>query len=102
MTTKTIIYFINGKKQTIKAKICKTILSKTSGLMFKKNSTPLLFIFNKNKTLTIHSFFCKTFKVIWLDDKMHATKIINIKKWELNISGKGKYLLEIPIPTRNK
>lgn len=102
MQLKHITYFTDGKKKNIKAKICKTILSKTTGLMFRRQSPPLLFIFDKNKTLTIHSFFCKPFKAIWLDDKMHTTKIMNIKKWKLNISGKGKYLLEIPTPTRNQ
>jgi len=97
-TTK-ISYYIKNKKFSIKAKPLTTILQKTTGLMFKKNSPPLLFIFNKNKTLSIHSLFCKPFKAIWLDDKMHATKIIDVKNWKLNISGKGKYLLEIPATT---
>ncbi len=97
-TTK-ISYYIKNKKFSIKAKLLTTILQKATGLMFKKNSPPLLFIFNKNKTLSIHSLFCKPFKAIWLDDKMHATKMIDVKNWKLNISGKGKYLLEIPATT---
>jgi uncharacterized membrane protein (UPF0127 family) len=92
-----INYFENKNKKTIKVRVCKTILSKATGLMFKKNSEPLLFVFNKNKKIFIHSFFCKSFRAIWLDDKMNATKIMNIKKWKLNISGRGKYLLEIPL-----
>jgi len=95
-------YFIDGKPKKIKVKICNTILSKATGLMFRRQSPPLLFVFSKNKTLSIHSFFCKPFKAIWLDDGMHATKIIDVKNWKLNISGKGKYLLEIPITTTNK
>ena len=98
---KTITYFLNGKKKKIKVKICNTILSKTIGLMFKKSSPSLLFIFNKNKKLSIHSIFCKPFKAIWLDEKMNATKVIDVKTWKLNISGKGKYLLEIPTPLDN-
>ena len=93
---KTITYFIEGKKEKIKVKICNTILKKFSGLMFRKNSPPLLFVFNKNKTLSIHSFFCKPFRAIWLNEKMQATKIVDVKNWKMNISGKGRFLLEIP------
>jgi len=101
MALKKITYFVDGKKKTIKVKVCDTILKKSLGLMFRKNSPPLLFIFNKNKKLSIHSFFCKPFKAIWLDDKMHATKVSNIDNWRLNISGKGKFLLEIPTSSGN-
>jgi uncharacterized membrane protein (UPF0127 family) len=98
MALEKITYYINGKKKTIKAKTLKSALEKGAGLMFQRSSSPLLFIFNKNKTLSIHSLFCKPFKAIWLDDKFHATKIIDVKNWKLNISGHGKYLLEIPLP----
>ncbi len=88
-------YFINGKKKKINVKPCRSIWSKFSGLMFKSNSEPLLFIFKKNKTLSIHSLFCKPFTAIWIDDKKNATKVLHIKKPKINFSGKGKYLLEI-------
>ena len=101
MELKQVTYYINGKKQTIKVKLCNTILSKATGLIFRRQSPPLLFIFNKNKILTIHSLFCKPFKAIWLDDKMCATKITDVKNWKLSISGKGKFLLEIPELLRN-
>ncbi|MCK5321491.1 DUF192 domain-containing protein [Candidatus Pacearchaeota archaeon] len=99
MVLKEITYFINGKGKKIKVKICNTPSKKFLGLMFKKNSPPLLFIFNKNKTLSIHSLFCKPFKAIWLDEKMHSTKVVDVKNWKLNISGRGKYLLEVPRTT---
>jgi uncharacterized membrane protein (UPF0127 family) len=101
MVLKKISYYINGKKKTTKVKLCNTILEKFFGLMFKKNSPPLLFIFKKNKTLSIPSFFCKPFQASWLDEKMQTTKIANIKKWKLSISGKGKYILEIPTTSEN-
>jgi uncharacterized membrane protein (UPF0127 family) len=87
------------KKKTLKVKVCKSIWSKISGLMFRKKSPPLLFFFRKEKTLSIHSFFCKPFRAIWLDDKKKITRNIEIKKWGANFSGKGKYLIEIPFPT---
>jgi len=96
MVLKQITYYIKNKPHKIKAKLCNTILSKTTGLMFRNQSPPLLFVFNKTKTLAIHSLFCKPFKAIWLNEKMHAIKVTDVKNWKLNISGKGKYLLEIP------
>lgn len=96
MVLKTISYFINGKRFGVRVKICKSFFSKSTGLMFRKDSPPLIFIFNKNKTLRIHSLFCKPFRAIWLDEKRRATKIVDVKSWKLNISGLGKYLLEIP------
>jgi uncharacterized membrane protein (UPF0127 family) len=91
------VYFKNNKKLSIKVKPCTSIWSKVSGLMFRKNSPPLLFILNKNQSLTIHSFFCKPFKAIWIDDKKQITKEEVVKNWKPAISGYGKYLLEIPI-----
>ena len=93
---KNITYFIEGKKKKINIKICDTLLKKFIGLMFRRNSPPLLFVFNKEKQLSIHSIFCKPFTAIWLDDKMCATQITKVKNWKTNISGRGKYLLEIP------
>ena len=108
MALKEITYFINDpvdrsgdlKKKKIKVKVCNTISSKATGLMFVKNSPPLLFVFNKNKILRIHSLFCKPFTAIWLDEKKNATKVVVVKKWKLDISGKGKFLLEIPITSK--
>jgi uncharacterized membrane protein (UPF0127 family) len=99
MALEKITYYIDGKKNTIKAKILKSVLEKGIGLMLKQNSPPLFFIFDKSKTLSIHSLFCKPFSAIWLDDKFHATKVIDVKTWKFNISGYGKYLLEIPLTT---
>lgn len=100
MTKKEITYFMEGKKKKIEVELCDTPLKKFSGLMFRKNSPPLLFVFNKNKKLSIHSFFCKPFRVVWLDENMRATKFVDVKKWRPNFSGRGKYLLEIPITTK--
>jgi len=89
-------YFVNGKRQKVLVKICKSFFSKVLGLMFRRNSPPLLFIFPKNQKILIHSFFCRPFTAIWLDDKKHATKIETVRPWQICLSGKGKYLLEIP------
>lgn len=96
MVLEEITYFIDGRKKKIKAKVVKSFTGKFKGLMFKKISPPLLFVFNKEKKLAIHSLFCKPFQAIWLDENMKATKITDDKGWKLNLSGRGKYLLEIP------
>jgi uncharacterized membrane protein (UPF0127 family) len=99
MTSKKITYYVDGKKHQIKAEMCDTILKKARGLMFRKNPKPLLFIFNKEKNLPIHSFFCKPFTAIWLDKNMNSTRVIDAVPNKLNYSGNGKYLLEIPKTT---
>jgi len=94
---KRFTYYEGKDKKIIQVKICKSFWSKFSGLMFKKSSLPLLFIFDREKTLSIHSFFCKPFIALWLDKEKKVTKKLEIKKWRPNFSGKGKYLLEMPI-----
>ena len=101
MVLKNFIYYSKGKKKIIKVKLCDTILKKFLGLMFHRESPPLLFIFNKEKNLAIHSFFCKPFKAIWLDENKRATKVVEITNWKFNLSGRGKYLLEIPVSANN-
>ena len=94
-----VYYFINGKKKKINAKICNPYFS--LGLMFRKNSPPLLFSLKKEKKFAIASIFCKPFIAIWLDGKMRATKVLEIKNWKMSFTGYGKHLLEVPItPTK--
>lgn len=87
----------NKKRNIIDVRICDNYFSKASGLMFRKNSKPLLFIFKKKNNSSIHSFFCIPFIGIWFD----GDKIVDIKyvrPWRINVSSKNKFdkLLEIP------
>jgi len=86
-------YTIKGKTKKIKVKPVTTF---STGLMFHSNSPPLLFKLNKERKFSIHSFFCKPFTAIWLNEKKQATKVEYVKTWKPKITGKGKYLLEIP------
>ena len=90
-------YHIGTKTKTIKVKPLTTIFQKALGLMFKSQSPPLLFIFKREQPIAIHSLFCKPFVAIWLDKNKKATKVEKIKNWRFHISGRGKYLLELPI-----
>ena len=90
-----------GKIFSIEVEECKTLLEKTHGLMFKKKSKPLLFIFSSKTKEAIHSFFCIPFIAIWFNEN----KIVDIKyvkpylPW---ITPKSKFdrLLEIPKGTK--
>ena len=53
------MYIKNTTKKTLivkNAKVCKSIFSKTFGLMFSKKKS-LIFIFNKEKIIPLHMFF---------------------------------------------
>jgi uncharacterized membrane protein (UPF0127 family) len=106
--TKSLISIVKRKSYsslTKDAKICKSIWSKTRGLMFrKKNYTiPLLFIFDKPGKYPIHSFFCRKFIAVWLVKR----KIVDVKiihPWKNNISPNSNFdeLLEIPLNNDGK
>jgi len=87
-----------GKKICIDVEECKTVLQKTHGLMFKKKSKPLLFIFGKKTSEGIHSFFCVPFIAIWFfNDKIIDIKYV--RPWRFYVRPYGKFdkLLEIPV-----
>ena len=82
---------------------CETFWSKFRGLMFRRESKPLLFIFKKPTRIGIHSFFCKKFLAIWmLDGQIVDVKII--KPWNPWIRPKSKFdkLLEIPFKSESE
>jgi len=97
-----VVYFVDGKRKIIKARVCKSFWSKFSGLMFRRRPMPLLFVFRREMNLSIHSLFCRPFKAIWLDDKMRSTRVVEVKGWKFNISGRGRYLLEVPVVDNRK
>lgn len=88
-------FYFKEKEISLNVKECRSFWSKLSGLMFKKKSMPLLFIFNSDKLLCIHSFFCKPFLAIWVNSKMEITQANKILPWRTNFCGKGRYLVEI-------
>ena len=102
MVLKKFEFFYKKRKIKLQVKECKSIFSKTLGLMFKRKSPSLLFIFSKEKNLAIHSFFCFPFIAVWLDKNRKVTKIEKIHKWKANIFGNGKFLVEIPLLKENK
>jgi uncharacterized membrane protein (UPF0127 family) len=91
-----------NKIYEIEVEECKTTLEKARGLMFRKNSKPLLFYFKKETRTPIHSFFCKPFAAIWFNkDKIIDIKFV--KSWGGLIAPKTNFdkLLEIPSNNSN-
>ncbi len=69
----------------------------------KKNTDALVFIFNKPTKAPIHSFFCREFIAVWLDDKNKIIEIRKIPSWKFSIKPKREFvkLIEIPINEKN-
>ena len=96
---KSFKFKFQGKTCVLKDfQICKTIFSKTIGLMFKKNPENLLFVFEEPVKISIHSFFCrKKFVAIWLlKGRIIDARIVS--PWKVNICPRKKFdkLLELP------
>ncbi|MBT4166215.1 hypothetical protein HOE04_04225 [archaeon] len=98
MVLETFTFTNKNKAHTLKIKPLTTPIQKTIGLMFKKNSPPLLFIFKKPTRQPIHSFFCKPFIAIWLNKENQIIEKKLIKPYQISIKPKQKFtkLLEIP------
>lgn len=86
-----------NKKFIMKIKECNNFFSKIFGLMFRKNSKPLLFNFKRPIRISIHSFFCRPFIVIWFLNK-RVVDIKRIDSYKISIKPKNEFdkILEIP------
>lgn len=90
-----------NKKFNIDVEVCKNIFSQGLGLMFKRESRALLFVFGKAGKRAIHSFFCKPFIAVWFNGK----KIVDVRvvdSWRFSIKPRKKFdkLLEVPFNRR--
>ena len=82
------------------------VFSKGIGLMFKsRESENLLFNFNKDVKISIHSFFVFfPFLVLWLDAENNVLEWKIVKPFCLRVLPKNKFrrFVEIPINEENK
>jgi uncharacterized membrane protein (UPF0127 family) len=93
---------LRGKNFSTDVKECRNLFQKTSGLMFRKKSKALLFIFNKKISLSIHSLFCVPFIGIWFDGR-RIIEARYVSPWRFYVKPFRKFdkLLEIPCNDKN-
>ncbi|MAG02032.1 hypothetical protein CMI42_01735 [Candidatus Pacearchaeota archaeon] len=98
MVVRDLSFKINDRKFELKVRECKSFLSKASGLMFRKKSIPLLFIFDSRNRSAIHSLFCVPFIAIWFDgDEIVDVKLIDYIGFFIKPSRRFDKLLEVPL-----
>ncbi len=89
----------NSKDFLSKPIICKTDLSKAIGLMFSRKKKTLIFIFNKEKLISLHMFFVfYPIDVLFLDKNKKVVQLKeNFKPFRILIAKKpAKYIIELP------
>ena len=91
-----------GENFSMDVKRCKSVFSKATGLMFRKKSKPLLFVFNRPTRQSIHSFFCQPFVAIWFNNnKIVEVKIVKPRIFSVKPKKRFNLILEIPINDKN-
>lgn len=87
----------HGRNLKLDVEVCDKMLSQGRGLMFRKESKSLLFVFGSKNRRAIHSFFCKPFYAIWFDDNEIVDERL-VENWKFIVRPKKGFnkLLEIP------
>ncbi len=97
-----IYNFTKEKIIAINYKICKNILSQIRGEMFRKEIIPLVFEFNKEQKIGLHSWFVKEpFDVIFLNNSWEVVELIHefMPKTHYTPKKKAMFILEMPAGT---
>lgn len=88
----------NGKKTLIwkDAEVADNPLQHVKGIMFRKKIIkPLLFVFGGESSVSIHSYFCIPFDIIYLDKFGKIVKIIeNVEPNSTLLGVRCKYIIE--------
>ncbi len=83
-----------------------SLIGRGIGLMFKSRNTPnLLFSFNKDTRVRIHSLFVFfPFLALWLDDKNSVIKLAVIQPFRVKLPTAQSFrkIVEIPINKSNR
>lgn len=98
---------INFKNEKIKIPVKKiSEFGKISGLMFRKKSAEnLLFEFNKETNLRIHSYFVFfNFLALWINEKNKVLEWKIVKPFTLSVKPNKSFfkLIEIPLNKKNE
>ena len=86
-------------KEIIKeADRCDSFFSRIRGFIFSFSRKPKLLIFNKEKKVQIHTFFCFfPLKIIYFDKDFNVIKQKVVKPFRILNYCHAKYILEIPV-----
>jgi len=90
-----------GRKFSLEVRECRSFFSKVHGLMFRRRSKPLLFVYENLTREPIHSFFCVPFVAIWFS----KGKVIDVKAvnpWKLSVKPDERFDRLLEIPSNNK
>ena len=97
-----IIKYNNKKIEVPVHKV--SFVGRFTGLMFKgKNTRVLLFDFEKNVKMAIHSFFVFfSFLAVWLDDNNNVLELKIVNPFEFYVCPKKSFSRFVEIPINNK
>ena len=98
---KNVGFNYRGKKFNLDCVECNSLFMKGRGLMFRRRekAPAMIFNFDKEVDLKIHSFFCCPFIAVWLDSKNKVLEIKKIIPWVSSVKPKKSFktLIEIPL-----
>ena len=95
----------NYTKQTIIAeeyKLCESIFSKIRGQMFRKKIIPMVFVFNKEQRIDLHSWFVKEpIDIIYINSAWEVVEMVHefMPRKIHKPKKKAMYVLEMPAGT---
>ncbi len=95
----------NNKILEKRPKLCKNSFSKGLGLMFSRKPKTLIFVFNKEKIISLHMFFVFfPIDVLFLNKNKRVVQLKeNFKPFRIIIPTKpAKYIIELPNNTIKK
>ena len=96
-----VVSVVKGKRVLFQARVADSFLTRVKGLMFSREVTPLLFVFEREARVknSIHSFFCQPFDAVFLtSERVVSDVFVNVPCFKPFIapSRDVKYLLELP------
>ena len=100
-----LVNITNNKIMANEIKLCKNPFSKALGLMFSKKSKKIIFVFDKEKIISLHMFFVfYPIDVLFLNKNKKVVQIKeNFRPFRIMIAKKpAKYIIELPNKTIKK
>ncbi len=79
---------------------CHTVFHQTLGMMFRKEVVPLVFYFNNEQIVRLHSWFCPApMDLVLLDENWVVVEMLSewLPKSTFTSSKQAMFLLELPV-----